>query len=108
MAEEVIDVDIKGCLTLEDQIAFEKATTKGQRRSITRQALRPARRAVQQGYRRSVSENRRHAELAVMVTAWKNGWGGSISINSTKKMLITLRTTQRLHESAARNPRARR
>ena len=85
MAEEVIDVDIKGCLTLEDQIAFEKATTKGQRRSITRQALRPARRAVQQGYRRSVSENRRHAELAVMVTAWKNGWGGSISINSTKK-----------------------
>lgn len=85
MAEEVIDVDVRGCLTLEDQIAFARATTKGQRRSITRQALRPARRAVQQGYRRSVSENRRHAELAVMVTAWKDGWGGSISTNSSKK-----------------------
>lgn len=77
-----IDVDVRGFMTLSDQIAFDKATTKGQRRSITRQALRPLRRAVQQGYRRSVRENRRHAELAVKAIAWKNSYGGSVAMNS--------------------------
>lgn len=80
--DESIDVDVRGFMTLADQIAFEKATTPVQRRSITRQALRPVRRAVQQGYRRSVRENRRHAELAVKAIAWKNSYGGSVAINS--------------------------
>lgn len=75
-------MDVRGFMTLADQIAFEKATTPGQRRSITRQALRPMRRAIQQGYRRSVRENRRHAELAVKAIAWKNSYGGSVAINS--------------------------
>lgn len=85
---ESIDVDMRGFLTLTDQIAFEKATTPGQRRSITRQALRPVRRAVQQGYRRSVSENRRHAELAVKAIAWKNSYGGSVAINSMGRRAV--------------------
>lgn len=86
--DESIDVDMRGFMTLADQIAFEKATTPGQRRSITRQALRPMRRAIQQGYRRSVRENRRHAELAVKATAWKNSYGGSVAINSMGRRAV--------------------
>ena len=86
--DESIDVDVRGFMTLADQIAFEKATTPGQRRSITRQALRPMRRAIQQGYRRSVRENRRHAELAVKATAWKNSYGGSVAINSMGRRAV--------------------
>jgi hypothetical protein len=86
--DESIDVDVRGFMTLADQIAFEKATTPGQRRSITRQALRPVRRAVQQGYRRSVRENRRHAELAVKAIAWKNSYGGSVAINSMGRRAV--------------------
>ena len=86
--DESIDVDVRGFMTLADQIAFEKATTPGQRRSITRQALRPMRRALQQGYRRSVRENRRHAELAVKAIAWKNSYGGSVAINSMGRRVV--------------------
>lgn len=81
-------MDVRGFMTLADQIAFEKATTPGQRRSITRQALRPMRRALQQGYRRSVRENRRHAELAVKAIAWKNSYGGSVAINSMGRRVV--------------------
>lgn len=88
-------VDASGYLDKIVKAEFDKATTKGQRRAIVRRSLKPMRKAVQRAYRGIVNTNLQKADLGVKLIAWRNSYGGSVSLCSPSNKNVTLRFRQR-------------
>lgn len=88
-------VDTSGYLDKLTKAMFDKATTKGKRRAIVRKSLKPMRQAIQRAYRSVVHSNKQKADIGVKVIAWRNSYGGSVSLCSPRKKVVILRFRQR-------------